>query len=100
MLCEAGMAPIEALRAATSGAADHLGAPELGRLVAGSAADAVAVRGDPTERLGHAPEVVATVCRGALHTRNDLLAGADGCAGDLEGDPWGAQFRAHAPAGG
>jgi imidazolonepropionase-like amidohydrolase len=49
LLVRAGMTPIQAIRAATVNAADHLqlGA-EIGTLAPGKAADLIAVRGDPT----------------------------------------------------
>jgi len=46
LLVDYGMAPLEALRAATSRAADVLRRPDLGRLEAGARADIVAVEGD------------------------------------------------------
>jgi imidazolonepropionase-like amidohydrolase len=46
-LTEAGLTPLEALRAATLGAAGLLGTGELGELVVGARADFVVVEGDP-----------------------------------------------------
>lgn len=46
-MLDAGMAPVEALRAVTSVAADVLRRPEKGRFRAGADADMVAVAGDP-----------------------------------------------------
>jgi imidazolonepropionase-like amidohydrolase len=48
-LVEAGLSPMEALRAATTGGAAALGRPELGRIVAGGPADLVTVDGRPDE---------------------------------------------------
>lgn len=47
-LLEAGMTPIEALRAMTSSGADAIGAAGKGRLVPGADADLVVVGGDPS----------------------------------------------------
>jgi imidazolonepropionase-like amidohydrolase len=49
LMVEAGMTPIQAIQAATVGAADLLGAPgkELGVIAAGRFADLVGVRGNP-----------------------------------------------------
>ena len=48
LLVRAGMTPIQAIRAATVNAADHLQlSNEIGTLVPGKAADLIAVRGDP-----------------------------------------------------
>jgi imidazolonepropionase-like amidohydrolase len=46
-LAEAGLSPIEALRAATVGGAAALGRPDLGRIAVGAAADLVVVDGRP-----------------------------------------------------
>jgi imidazolonepropionase-like amidohydrolase len=51
-LAEAGLSPIDALRAATVGAAAALGRADLGRIVVGGPADLVAVDGRPDEDLG------------------------------------------------
>jgi imidazolonepropionase-like amidohydrolase len=51
-LAEAGLSPIEALRAATIGAAAALGRADLGRIAVGGPADLVAVDGRPDENLG------------------------------------------------
>jgi imidazolonepropionase-like amidohydrolase len=48
LLVRAGLTPLEAIRAATVNAADHLGlADQIGRLSSGRAADLIAVKGDP-----------------------------------------------------
>jgi imidazolonepropionase-like amidohydrolase len=51
-LVDAGLSPMEALRAATVGAAAALGRPELGRLAVGGPADLVIVDGRPDEDVG------------------------------------------------
>ena len=51
LLVDYGLAPIEALRAATSTAARVLGRAELGGLRPGARADVVAVSGDPTRDI-------------------------------------------------
>jgi imidazolonepropionase-like amidohydrolase len=50
-LAEAGLSPMEALRAATIGGAAALGRPELGRVAVGGPADLVAVDGRPDADL-------------------------------------------------
>jgi imidazolonepropionase-like amidohydrolase len=48
LLVRAGMTPLQAVQAATVGAADHLQlSAEIGSLAPGKAADLIAVRGDP-----------------------------------------------------
>lgn len=49
---EAGMKPIDAIRAATWEAANLLRRPDLGTLSVGASADLIAVRGDPRQDLG------------------------------------------------
>jgi imidazolonepropionase-like amidohydrolase len=51
-LAEAGLSPIEALRAATIGGAAALGRPNLGRIAVGAVADLVVVDGRPDTDLG------------------------------------------------
>jgi imidazolonepropionase-like amidohydrolase len=50
-LAEAGLSPIEALRAATVGGAAALGRPDLGRIAVGATADLVVVDGRPDDDL-------------------------------------------------
>ncbi len=50
-LAEAGLSPIEALRAATVGGAAALGRPDLGRISIGGPADLVVIEGRPDEDL-------------------------------------------------
>lgn len=47
LMVEAGLAPLEVLRAATGHAARHLGRSDVGTIVPGNLADLVLVRGDP-----------------------------------------------------
>jgi imidazolonepropionase-like amidohydrolase len=62
-----GMTPLEAIRSATSVAADALGlAGETGRLAAGLAADLLAVAGEPAERIGALADVRLVLARGAI----------------------------------
>ena len=66
LLAEVGLGKIGALRAATSEAAKVLPIDGLGRLVAGSPADVVAVRGDPTRDLDALSEAVLVIRAGAI----------------------------------
>lgn len=51
LMVEAGMTSLEALAAATSGAADYLGLRDRGRIAPGAAADLVLVEGDPSRNF-------------------------------------------------
>ncbi|WP_420459384.1 amidohydrolase family protein [Neolewinella sp.] len=67
-MVEAGVPPLEAIRAATVTAAEVLGmAEELGQLQAGYLADIVAVPGDPTEDIGVMLEVDFVMKEGQIH---------------------------------
>jgi imidazolonepropionase-like amidohydrolase len=52
LLVDAGLTPLEAMRAATSGNADVLRLPDRGRIRPGLLADLVAFGGDPTADIG------------------------------------------------
>ncbi|WP_116810012.1 metal-dependent hydrolase family protein [Steroidobacter cummioxidans] len=53
LLVQAGLTPLQSIRAATVGAADHLGVSQrVGSLAPGKAADIVAVDGDPLTAIG------------------------------------------------
>jgi imidazolonepropionase-like amidohydrolase len=62
-LAEAGLSPIEALAAATAGAATALGRDDLGRVAVGATADLVLIDGRPEEDLTllTRPEAIAAV---------------------------------------
>jgi imidazolonepropionase-like amidohydrolase len=62
LMVAAGMNPGQALAAATAGAAEHLGLAGTGRLVPGTPADLIAVRGDPLRDLD-ALTRIHLVCR-------------------------------------
>lgn len=64
LMVEAGMTPLETIRAATVWAADHAGLTnEIGTLAPGKAADIVAVKGDPLTNI-RALEATAFVMKG------------------------------------
>jgi imidazolonepropionase-like amidohydrolase len=64
---KAGMTPEEALKTATSTAAELLGkANELGAVAPGYVADLVAVEGDPTADIGVVLDKVKWVMKGGL----------------------------------
>lgn len=96
LLEQAGMSAIEALRAATSQVGAFLERPELGHLRAGSAADLVVVRGDPTDHIPEKPDIAAVVQGGVVHRPSELLDQARSIAWCVTQDPWSAQFRTHA----
>ncbi|HEY5756783.1 MAG TPA: amidohydrolase family protein [Steroidobacter sp.] len=58
LLVQAGLTPLEAIRAATVGSADHLGlSQQVGSLSPGQAADIVAVDGDPLTAISELERV-------------------------------------------
>jgi imidazolonepropionase-like amidohydrolase len=54
---KAGQSPIEAIRGATSDAADVLGTPDRGRIAVGLLADLIAVSGNPLEDVSKLEQV-------------------------------------------
>jgi len=99
LLSGAGMPAVDVLAAATSGAADFLECPHLGRLAAGCPADLVIVKGDPTRQIPATPDIVAVVQGGVPHTPDDLRAEADKEAATVTEDPWSFQWRMHTENG-
>ena len=93
MLVAAGQKPIEALRSATSAAADFLERPELGRLRQGAVADAAIVKGDPTASIPDQPEVTKTIRHGVTYAPKDLLKAAEMADPAWRHEPWGRQFK-------
>lgn len=98
LLVQSGMSALQALRSATADAADFLGRPLLGRLMAGAVADMVVVRGDPTERIPTEPDVAAVVHSGVIKRPAEFFAQAREVASTVTEDPWSTQFRIHCAA--
>ncbi len=92
LLVEAGMAPSQALGAATRQAAAFLGQNALGRIAAGAMADLAFVRGNPLTGLPEDPVVPMVIRAGQLFRLDDLLVEAQAAAQDLRDDPAGAQW--------
>jgi imidazolonepropionase-like amidohydrolase len=69
MVEDGGMAPLEALRSATSIGARVLGLEgEAGRLTSGMSADLIAVRGTPWTSIGAIRDIAFVMARGAIVT--------------------------------
>ena len=66
VMVEYGMAPIEAIQAATRNAAQALGRTDLGRIAPGAYGDMIAVRGDPTGDVTVLETVDAVIKGGEL----------------------------------
>lgn len=62
-----GIAPLRALRAATSAAADLLRRPDLGRIEPGATADLIALSGDPFDDIDATGTVDFVMHNGAVH---------------------------------
>jgi len=66
-LVKGGLKPIEALRTATSQAAELLGlSAEVGSIEAGKSADIIAVSGDPTKDIGSLESVLFVMKGGEI----------------------------------
>jgi len=71
---EAGLTPAEALRSATSDAADALGlGGQLGRIEPGSLADLVIIDGDPLRDITQLSNIAAVLRGGRYFTLDELL---------------------------
>src|SRR5437868_175310 len=69
-LGKAGLTPIEALRAATTGPARFLGLEsKLGTVAEGKLADLVVLDADPRADIANTRKISAVVTRGALYDR-------------------------------
>jgi len=67
LMVKYGMTPLEAIRSATSVAADALGlGGETGRVAPGYAADLLAVAGEPAERIGALADVRLVLANGGV----------------------------------
>jgi imidazolonepropionase-like amidohydrolase len=70
LLVEAGITPRDALKAATSGAAEVLGTDDIGVIEPGRAADLLVVDGDPLQRIGAVERVVMVLRDGRIVVHN------------------------------
>ncbi len=68
LLVQAGLTPLEAIRAATVASADHLGlSKDIGSLAPGKAADIVAVNGDPLKAVSELERVRFVMKAGVVY---------------------------------
>ena len=95
LLAGSGLSPEQALRSATSDAANFMGRPELGRLAAGSAADLVVVRGNPLAGIPERPSVAVVVRNGVVYRTEDLFREAAAARSGWEQDPEAINFQRH-----
>ena len=93
LLVAAGQKPIDALRSATSAAADFLERPELGHLRRGAVADVVVVKGDPTASIPDRPEITKTIRHGVTYAPKELLKAAETADPAWRDEPWGRQLK-------
>lgn len=71
LLIEAGFSPIEAIRTATVGGAEHLGlSAQIGTLAPAKAADLIAVKGNPLEDITELGRVRFVMKGGEIHLHN------------------------------
>lgn len=66
-MVEYGMSPMQAIRAATTHAAELLGEPRIGSVAPGMKADLVAVRGDPVSSVALLSEIGFVMKDGVVH---------------------------------
>ncbi|MFC8015809.1 amidohydrolase family protein, partial [Streptomyces cinereoruber] len=78
LLVDAGMTPLEALRAATSKPAHYWQLPGRGTIATGSIADLVLVNGDPTADIDDVRDIDSIWRMGSRVDRTALLALASG----------------------
>jgi imidazolonepropionase-like amidohydrolase len=76
LLVGAGLTPLQAIRAATGGAADILGRADLGVLAAGRAADVIVVGGNPAADVRATRDVRVVIRNGRVLPMDALLAAA------------------------
>jgi len=88
LLVEAGLSPVEALRAATSAPADAFGLADRGRIAAGLRADLVLVEGDP------GADILATRALRQVWKNGRAVAGAGQADASAEGAAAASQLAA------
>lgn len=98
LLVGAGLTPLQALRAATGGAADILVRDDLGVLAAGRAADVIIVRGNPARDIRDTRDVRTVVRGGQVLAMDALLAAAPPVRGAQPARPAAAPAPAPDPS--
>lgn len=73
LLVEAGFTEIEALKSATSVAADSLGRPDLGRIENGAVADLLILNANPQENIENTLSTTYIVKQGIVSTSDELM---------------------------
>lgn len=73
LLVEAGFTEIEALKSATSVAADSLGRPDLGRIENGAVADLLILNANPLENIENTLSTTYIVKQGIVSTSDELM---------------------------
>jgi imidazolonepropionase-like amidohydrolase len=73
LLVDAGMEPIEAIRAATAQSAQRLGSTEFGTIVAGAAADLIILDADPLKDIKNTLKIARVMQAGRWVDRKSLL---------------------------
>ncbi|WP_420125582.1 amidohydrolase family protein [Longimicrobium sp.] len=87
LLVGAGLTPLQAIRAATGGAADILGRADLGVLAAGRAADVIVVGGNPAADVRATRDVRVVIHNGRVLPMETLLAAAPPVRGSRPAAP-------------
>src|SRR5262249_2000454 len=80
LLVDAGLTPMQALRAATGGAAEFMGRNDVGMVKRGNLADVVLLDAGPLENIRNTTRIAAVVANGHLYDR----AALDGLLADAE----------------
>ncbi len=89
LLVEAGLSPVEAIRCATSTAAEALRVPNRGTIAPGKLADLVIVRGDVAADISAIREIEQVMLGGRLYERAQLLHEAAEWAAAHQSPPGG-----------
>lgn len=72
LMVSAGMAPMDVLMAATANGADLIGSDDIGKIVAGSYADIIAVSGDPIADMSELERVQFVMKGGVIYKRDGV----------------------------
>lgn len=72
LLVDAGLTPMQALRAATAGAAEFMGRDDVGTVKRGNVADLVLLDASPLENIRNTTRIVVVVANGRLYDHRAL----------------------------